>query len=382
VTIALRPTALSHYRLDATGDVATLGSGGSRTVLLDDESDVDHHIVCCFLVDHRVKDFRHEVSLRNPAAQRFISPATYVARLDRGVVLGSSFAVATADDRYVLDSLRTRSMLPRLGYPMDDRMGIELTEPVTDSATSAAVLGAQTSVNYFHWLFESLTRVDLLQRADLAHQPLLVPEPTAMHLETLDAAGISPDQLVVVGAAPRRFATLYLPSRGLGNIHSFTRSGTAFLRAMGIAQALRKAPGKPRRRIYISRARARTRHIANERSLMSLLAENGFECLVTEEMSALEQMAMFSECDVIAGAHGAGLANAVFAASGAVVLEFSPEGQDFSGANLYRGLAATCGHTYGCVVCPITDSDSRGMTIDLGMAEAALQSAVAASRRP
>jgi capsular polysaccharide biosynthesis protein len=82
------------------------------------------------------------------------------------------------------------------------------------------------------------------------------------------------------------------------------------------------------------------------------LAALGFESVLTERLSVHEQVEMFSQASVLVAPHGAGLANMVFARPGLTVLEIQPEGQDFSGAALYRFLAAACGHSYGCCVTP------------------------------
>lgn len=56
-----------------------------------------------------------------------------------------------------------------------------------------------------------------------------------------------------------------------------------------------------------------------------MFGEFGYEMVLPDSLSLGEQIALMRECKVIASMHGAGLANVLFAPSGAVVFEIFSE---------------------------------------------------------
>jgi capsular polysaccharide biosynthesis protein len=78
------------------------------------------------------------------------------------------------------------------------------------------------------------------------------------------------------------------------------------------------------RRLYVSRSDAKLRRITNESQLLPTLAKQGFEAVLPGTLPLREQVALFMGAEAIAGPHGAGLANLLFAPSSARVLEILP----------------------------------------------------------
>ena len=52
----------------------------------------------------------------------------------------------------------------------------------------------------------------------------------------------------------------------------------------------------------------------------------GFECFDLEGMHFSLQVEIFSQADIVIGAHGAGLSNILFCRRGTAIIEFIPEG--------------------------------------------------------
>ena len=69
---------------------------------------------------------------------------------------------------------------------------------------------------------------------------------------------------------------------------------------------------KSRRRIYVSRANASGRKIANEEEILPILTSRGFVCSELEEMSLSAQIELFSKAEAVVAPHGAGLTNLVW----------------------------------------------------------------------
>jgi capsular polysaccharide biosynthesis protein len=78
------------------------------------------------------------------------------------------------------------------------------------------------------------------------------------------------------------------------------------------------------RKLYISRTKTAGRRLANEAELERSLSKNDFSIVYAEDLSFDNQISLFRQADVIAAAHGAGLANLVWCNPGCRVLEIFP----------------------------------------------------------
>jgi hypothetical protein len=180
--------------------------------------------------------------------------------------------------------------------------------------------------NHYHTLVDNLPTLHTL--GQLAPEPtpirLLLARPPspaeAFFLQRLLPPGVEVqtvepgvlyrmERYVFVSFLSRRFAG-YLP-----------RSTVAWLR-----QGAGVVPARAgRRRVFISRRHAgKGRHILNEEEVMQALAPFGFERLVLERMPIAEQVECFSQLECVVAAHGAGLANLLFASS-AKIVELFPQ---------------------------------------------------------
>jgi capsular polysaccharide biosynthesis protein len=99
--------------------------------------------------------------------------------------------------------------------------------------------------------------------------------------------------------------------------------------------------------LYVSRRLARERAAAEPPSLRRALRDLGYEVVVAETLDLADQIRLFSSARGIAGLHGAGLANMIWAPPGCRILELFPTGA-FN--DCYARLALTCGHSYNYVL--------------------------------
>lgn len=80
-----------------------------------------------------------------------------------------------------------------------------------------------------------------------------------------------------------------------------------------------------RQKIYVSRAKAKNRQLINELEVSQLLNSQGFQTVFLEEMSVLEQVAVFGNAETVVAPHGSGLTNLVFCQPDTTIVElFSP----------------------------------------------------------
>jgi protein O-GlcNAc transferase len=85
-------------------------------------------------------------------------------------------------------------------------------------------------------------------------------------------------------------------------------------------------------------SRRKTRMFLNEDEMVGVMKELGFQVVVAtaNRMSNLDKFsAVINSCNVLVGAHGAGLTNAVFLPAGAVVVQVVPLGLDWASTNYY-----------------------------------------------
>ncbi|NWG45751.1 MAG: glycosyltransferase family 61 protein [Alphaproteobacteria bacterium] len=121
---------------------------------------------------------------------------------------------------------------------------------------------------------------------------------------------------------------------------AFTRG--LFLEGYGISPAL--VPG---RRLYVSREDTRKRRTRNEAELRARLARHGFEPVLAGQLSFPDQVRAFAGAEFVAGTHGAGLTNILFAPPAMKLLEIFPQNKL---RNTYFLLSRSLGQPYAYVV--------------------------------
>lgn len=103
------------------------------------------------------------------------------------------------------------------------------------------------------------------------------------------------------------------------------------------------APSEQERRLYLTRSDTKKRRIANERELRPLLGEHGFDIVAPGTLPFRDQVALFRSATAVAGPHGAGFTNNLFAPKSARVLEIFPADKV---KNTYFLLAHSLGQSY------------------------------------
>lgn len=193
---------------------------------------------------------------------------------------------------------------------------------------------------YFHWLTEGLTRVELALDEGATDEVLL-----PRSYEGYRYIGDSLRYLrlpfrYLPGYRLTTVARLALPHSevvtGNYNCDLIRRVGARLRRSLPREQT--DQAGAPHR-LWISRARAGKRQIVNEAELRPILEKHGFRIVHPEALSFSEQAALFSQATLIAGLHGAGLTNMLFAPPKARILEIRRAGDTHS--NCYFALASS-----------------------------------------
>src|SRR2546430_6155929 len=182
----------------------------------------------------------------------------------------------------------------------------------------AIAVTPEAGANYYHWLLDLLPRVLLLKHATQNfsnYDTLLLNGSRANYeRETLTALEVPPEKIRFVDSHDRfQIASAVFPS--------LDNNVVAPWKVHGLHQlASPVQSNQHRRRLYLSRARAAVRRIANEKEISEALRQHDFEILEAETQSFREQAALFANASAIVAPHGAALANIVFCQPGTRVV--------------------------------------------------------------
>jgi capsular polysaccharide biosynthesis protein len=239
------------------------------------------------------------------------------------VVLSGEWFVIAGDcaycDHYVNTPLPPLSAY-LIGFEADDIMLLH-EPPLKLTARRAFLLGGNS--NYFHWLIDCLPRL-ALYRGDCG--ALLVNGPLqTFQTQSLAQLGFADADLLPVDY-PRAcmIGRLFYPRTASAACMAPMTFRPATLEWLRDKFASLRSRRKAWRKLFISRARhaeAHGRRLLNEAELAAVAAEHGFASICCEDLPFDAQVTLFSEATVIAGAHGAGLTNMIFAPEGATVVE-------------------------------------------------------------
>jgi len=239
----------------------------------------------------------------------------WVLSIRNGRLATDAGLAIAGDGRVVAETTWDREQLDLAAPP-----GLRLPRPARLSGTHASLI-TLWSENYFHWMLDALPRYAVLERAGLTAEPrLIVPEHlTPFQAESLDLLGIPAARRVPFR---RRHVTADMlvvasPAAHTGNPVPWV--------VRWLRERLAPAVESRQRRLYVSRAGARTRRVANEDALWRLLRRRGFQRVAPERLTLTEQIRLFAEAAVVVAPHGAAQTNTLFSRSLTLVELFSSD---------------------------------------------------------
>jgi capsular polysaccharide biosynthesis protein len=194
-------------------------------------------------------------------------------------------------------------------------------QPRNLSVSRAFLLGG--CPNYSHWLLDYLPRLQLCHDFSL---PVLINKPLApFQSESLHCLGVNDSRLLPLDyPASCAVRHLFYPSICSSSTTPPLSFQPAVLDWLHKAFAPLITSRRPDRKIFISRAeeiQRRRRRLLNHEEIVSIAQGYGFEIIALEKLSFVEQVQLFAQAAVIAGAHGAGFTNMVFARKGTELVE-------------------------------------------------------------
>ena len=205
--------------------------------------------------------------------------------------------------------------------------------------------GGGSSKNYYHWLYDSLTRLHVLRSGGIDLNEIdhfLVPGPLQTYKQmAIKILGL-PREKIINSQEQRHIIAEKLIVTSHPNNPTSPMPLWIPIFLQELFNELRKVSEK-KSRLFVSRSRAATRRLINENEIYSVLAEMNFKKVFLEELSFDEQVSLFTNAETIISPHGAGLANLVFCSPRTVVIELFPNASESS---IYSDIADLVGLNY------------------------------------
>ncbi len=215
-----------------------------------------------------------------------------------------------------------------------------LPEPLVVEGTHASIISLWCN-NYFHWMFNALPRLAVLEASGVPYDRLIVPETLSrFQRESLALLGIPESKLLPYAGEHMRPERLIWVSP-LAPINE----PSSFL-IQWVREAFGPRESEPTHKYYVSR-RGGTRNAANERELLAALEPLGFELLLPETLSFADQVRTFASAKIVVGPHGSNFVNAIFSRHLRVLEFFQPAHVNWG---VYTMLCAA-GHDHWNIIC-------------------------------
>ena len=245
--------------------------------------------------------------------------------LDNKLVSGPSFQLRNTKNVEIQDNIVFKNGTPRIKKKFNGIVFSLLT-------------GGAGNENYWHWLFDVLPRLEILNKKkdirDIDY--FLFPDlKQRFQIETLNMLNIPPnkrlssrqyrhlkaDKIIVVDH-PNVLKPEDLPMQNLPDWI------TKWLRDTFLSKIEFDQNNLPKK-FYIDRSDSisnlrHTRKITNEEEVKNLLIKNGFSIITLSNLSFVKQISLFKNATHIVGLHGAAFANTIFCDPGTLVVEIKP----------------------------------------------------------
>jgi len=250
-------------------------------------------------------------------------------------------SVVTADDKLLADlspevwGVENHPIFSQLRPPKSQRL----------TARTAIAVTPEAPANYYHWIIDLLPRLALIKSAtgsfDSFARILVNGSRASYEQASMNALGVPGEKIRYVDANDR----FQIENATIPSMDHFSKTiapwKIKFLRALrGPNPARSRISSK---RIYISRRGAAVRRVLNEKDFERILRDAGFVLIEIESLSWPEQVALFSNAEVVLAPHGAALVNAAFCEPETLIAEI---GTRAGYKEFYLRLAASTGLRY------------------------------------
>ncbi|MCX7396115.1 MAG: glycosyltransferase 61 family protein [Planctomycetales bacterium] len=193
---------------------------------------------------------------------------------------------------------------------------------------TAVVLAAPAGQVFGHFLFDVLPRLGILEKAGFdwrSADHFIISGPFAkFQKETLELLGIeSPRIADCCKHAHWTADRMLIPSRP-GISGNYPRWAVDYVRDL-LLPFEGKVPQGLGSKLFVSRANAPGRKIANETEIMQVLQPMGFSVVRNEELTMPETIAAYQQAEFVVGPMGSSMCSTLFCKPGTKVIELYPD---------------------------------------------------------
>lgn len=181
-----------------------------------------------------------------------------------------------------------------------------------------ATLAAGWQGAFYHWIYDVLPRLHLLEKSGASFNKIYVEASTPFQKESLALLGLGAERLINA----KDYEAVFTPQLVVPSIAETPRTwGCQYLRDRFLPLLSKRKP----MRLYVSRNDAERRRILNEEEALPLLKKYGYQKVELSALTFKEQMELFYSAERVVGPHGAGFSHLAFCQPGTPFLEiFSP----------------------------------------------------------
>lgn len=248
-------------------------------------------------------------------AQHF--PKTFVLTIPKGRVAWGAGLVITRENHLLKDTAIEWDRGPHQHRILEEKH----LPKARSYRAQVAVLSSNSAHCYYHWMFDILPKLKLLEDAGAkVDYYYLQYDNLPFQNETLDILKIDRKNIIQANNLTLIEAkTLIVPSLP-GSSMCPPKWVYDFLRS----KFLIDPPNDHSQRIYVSRGMAQTRRIVNEGQVNELLESYGFKMYYLETMPLVEQARLFASAEIIVTPHGSALTNLAFCSPNTHLIEVLP----------------------------------------------------------
>jgi len=310
--------------------------------LLSIRKDIDYLHVCDCLELYR-EPYPLSMHVKWWMQDPIILPKRFILTIPQGHVYSRTGFVIVND--FYIDELLWELTRQEI---VEKPVSVKNLRPAVHVHGRVVVLTQAGSWNYYHWMTEILPKLAMLQEHNIEYDYLYLSLDRAYMRETVQLLGIDSSIILEPVREYRHICADELIVPSLVSSFCYTpQFAIDFLRESFIPRAQESVSSEGlSKRIFISRRKASSRKIKNEDEVFALFERYGFVRYNLEEMSVLEQVMLFHNAEFIAGEHGAGLTNIIFAqADYAQVIEVFQAREDAT----YWYLSQEVGLQHHCI---------------------------------
>ncbi len=218
------------------------------------------------------------------------------------------------------------------------------------------------SAGYFHWITDVMPRI-LTAKKFLPEKPILLPiryKELKFVQETISEIDIN-----VIYYQP--YIKYEVKQMGFTSHLKSCEYNEVLIREVRseLTKDIAGFKESPKKRIYISRSKAKRRRITNEESLQSLLNEFNIECYTMEDLTFEQQRLLMAQTQFLISNHGAGLTNMTFMQKGAIIFELKSDSKNIN--NCFFNLARALNHHYYYTINPGNSTNIQYTDIEVDL---------------